>query len=208
MNRRSTSPIAPPATARGERTRQKLVDAAEVVFGHKGYEAASIAEITQEAGVALGTFYVYFPDKKTLFVETVDKLGDRLRKELSEGIEGRADRFEVEEAGIRAFLAFVRRHKLLYRIVRQAEFVDPECFRRYYERMAAPYARGLETAMADGKVRRIDPEPLAWILMGLTDFLGMRYVLWGGRRSTDDIVALAVDFIRRGIDPSQDARRA
>ncbi|MGA9520436.1 MAG: TetR/AcrR family transcriptional regulator [Myxococcaceae bacterium] len=178
------------------------MDAAEAVFGQKGYEQASIAEITQKAGVALGTFYVYFPDKKTLFVETVDNLGRRLRTELSEAIEGRPDRFEVEEAGIRAFLAFVRRHKLLYRVVRQAEFVDPDCFRRYYENLAIPYARGLEEAMRAGQVRKIDPEGLAWILMGLSDYLGMRYVLWGGRRSADDTVALAVDFIRRGIEPS------
>lgn len=177
------------------------MDAAEKVFGQKGYDQASIAEITRKAEVALGTFYVYFPDKKALFIETVDNLGMRLRKELSDAIEGRPDRLEVEEAGIRAFLAFVRRHKLLYRVVRQAEFVDPDCFRRYYNRMAAPYARGLQEAMEAGQVRKLEPEALAWILMGVSDFLGMRYVLWGGRRSTDEIVALAVDFIRRGIEP-------
>ena len=49
-----------PPTARGQKTRAKLLEAAEHVFGKVGYEAASIAGITQRAKVALGTFYVYF----------------------------------------------------------------------------------------------------------------------------------------------------
>ena len=53
-----------PATSRGQRTRNKLLDAAEQVFGEQGYEKASIVEITRTAGVAQGTFYVYFESKK------------------------------------------------------------------------------------------------------------------------------------------------
>lgn len=206
MSPRSAPAVPMPVTARGERTRRKLVDAAEVVFGQKGYEHASIADITSEAGVALGTFYVYFPDKKTLFVETVDNLGERLRKELSQAVEGLTDRVAVEEAGLRAFFAFARRHRLLYRVVRQAEFVDPECFRRYYERIAEPYARGLEQAMSGGRVRQFDPETLAWSLMGMADFLGMRFVLWGASRTPpDQIIDEAVRFIRHGLAPNGEA---
>ena len=76
MNRDSTSARATvtPPTARGQKTRAKLLKAAEVVFGTKGYEAAAIADITRKADVALGTFYVYFPDKKSLYVELVDEM--------------------------------------------------------------------------------------------------------------------------------------
>lgn len=201
MPRRSPAAVPLPVTPRGERTRRKLVHAAEVVFGEKGYEQASIADITREAGVALGTFYVYFPDKKALFVETVDNLGDRLRKELAKAVDGLTDRLLVEEAGLRTFFAFARRHRQLYRIVRQAEFVDFDCFRRYYERLAEPYARGLERAMAEGSVRIIDPETLAWCLMGIADFLGMRFVMWGGsRRPTDEVLEMAARFVRNGLE--------
>lgn len=201
MNRPSTSstPLPRPVTARGERTRQKLVDAAETVFGEKGYEAASIADITQQAGVALGTFYVYFPDKKGLFIECVDNLGHRLRAHLAQAIDGLDDRLDVEEVGLEAFLEFVRQHRMLYRIVRQAEFVDVECFRRYYQRIAEPYARGLERAMEKGEVRRLDPNALAYCLMGLADFLGMRFVLWGRGRAGDAVLQTAREFIRHGL---------
>ncbi|MGC3999905.1 MAG: TetR/AcrR family transcriptional regulator [Anaeromyxobacter sp.] len=196
MNRPSTST---PPTRRGQRTRQKLVEAAETVFGEKGYEAASISDITREAGVALGTFYVYFEDKKTLFVEVVDGLGARLRGELAEAIDGLTDRLEVERAGIQAFFAFVTRHRLLYRVVRQAEFVDEETFRRYYRSFAEPYARGLQLAQAAGQVRPLDPEALAYCLMAIADFLGMRYVLWGRGRGLDQALETALELVRHGM---------
>src|SRR4051812_26185580 len=125
MNRHSTSVRTSPPTKRGQKTRQQLLDAAERVFGTKGFEEASIAELTRRAGVALGTFYVYFPDKKSIFVELVDALGSRLRHHLAESTAGLTDRMQVERTSLAAFFEFADEHRQLYRIVRQAEFVDP-----------------------------------------------------------------------------------
>ena len=47
-------------TARGERTRRKLLEAAERIFAELGYHDASIVKITEAAGVGQGTFYLYF----------------------------------------------------------------------------------------------------------------------------------------------------
>jgi len=200
MNRNSSSR---PPTARGQRTRQKLVEAAEVVFGEKGFERASIADITRQAGVALGTFYVYFEDKQALLVEVVDGLGARLRSELAAAIAGLTDRLEIEREGFRAFFAFTARHRLLYRVVRQSEFVDEACFRRYYQSFAAPYARALAAAQDAGQVRRLDPEVLAYALMGITDFLGMRYVLWGRKKDMRAVLDAAVELVRHGMAAPQ-----
>ncbi len=49
-----------PRTARGMRTKRKLLDAAALEFGEKGFHEASITGITQRAGTALGSFYTYF----------------------------------------------------------------------------------------------------------------------------------------------------
>ncbi len=198
---RAKSKIPAPATARGQRTRQKLLDAAEEVFGERGFDATSIAEITQRAGVALGTFYVYFPHKEAIFVELVDELGARLRKVTTEAVAGLKNRMEIERAGFRAFLAFAGKHRNLYRLVRQAEFVDPAAFKRYYRTIADGYVRGLEGAMRAGQIRKAHAESLAWALMGIADFVGMRFVLW--QQKGDDVDAVLdeiVDFIARGIE--------
>src|SRR5262245_2886 len=138
MNHLSHSKLTPEArkNARGLRTRAALLAAAEELFGVKGYEATSIVDLTRGAKVALGTFYVHFEDKQTLFVELVDSLGSRLRRHLAEATVAATTRLEAERLGLEAFLDFVARHRHLYRIVRQADFVDQACFRRYYRRMA------------------------------------------------------------------------
>ncbi|HVE85117.1 MAG TPA: TetR/AcrR family transcriptional regulator [Myxococcales bacterium] len=197
-----SAPEQRPLTERGRRTRQKLLEAAEAVFGERGYEHASVAEITQRAGVAQGTFYVYFPDKLTVFVKLVDDLGDRLRAEIRQGITGLTDRIDVEREGFRSFFKFVARHRALYRIVRQAEFVDRAAFERYYRRMGDAYARGLKDAAEKGQIEPLDPEITAYGLMGLADFLGMRFILWESAPQIDRVLEQAMALIRFGMEPA------
>lgn len=202
MNRASASPDrSGPVTPRGQKTRAKLLKAAESVFGEKGYERASIADITRKGGVALGTFYVYFPDKQSIFVEVVDELGTRLRRLIAESVADCEDRVDVERQGLRTFFQFVRQHPNLYRVVRQAEFVDEACYRRYYDRFARGYVSGLTRAMEAGEVRRMDPEALAYCLMGISDFLGMRWVLWEEDPGLERVLDTAMTLISHGLDP-------
>lgn len=196
----TSQPLTKPITPRSQQTRQKLLEAAEAVFGEKGYERASIVEITRRAGVAQGTFYVYFSDKKAAFVELVRELSHRLRREIAERVAGLSDRLEIERLGFRTFFTFAHKHRNLYKIVRQAEFVDEEVFRWYYRRLAEGYARGLAQAMEKEQIRRLDPECLAYCLMGIGDFLGMRWVLWDGESPPDQVFEDMMAFIRHGID--------
>ncbi len=197
------APVQTPPTAKGQRTRQRLLDAAEEVFGEVGYERASIVSITRHAEVALGTFYVYFPNKHAIFAELVNELGHGLRRRLAEATAGLEDRLEIEEAGCRAFLEFVRAHKSLYKIVRQAEFVDEELYRNYYRRLATSYVRGLGGAIANGEIRELDPETVAYTLMGVFDFLGMRWVLWEDRLPPRQVIDDVFSMIRRGLEPAR-----
>ncbi|MGX6447503.1 TetR/AcrR family transcriptional regulator, partial [Patulibacter sp. S7RM1-6] len=105
-------------STRGRRTRRRLLDAAEAVFAEFGYPDASVVKITEAAGVAQGTFYVYFPGKQAIFDEIVDDLNRRVRRAMtSAAAEGR-DRADRERRGFRAFFAFTAEHPALYRIVR------------------------------------------------------------------------------------------
>ncbi|MBV1860066.1 MAG: TetR/AcrR family transcriptional regulator [Nannocystaceae bacterium] len=186
-------------TPRGQRTRAKLLSAAERVFGEMGFERASIVEITKTAGVAQGTFYVYFESKHIVFAQLVETLGDSLRSELRQAIAGLDSRMAVEEAGFDAFLAFIGAHRHLYKIVRQAEFVDEALYRRYYTRLAKGYVRGLESAMDHGEFASLDAEAVAYALMGMFDFIGMRWVLWEGTRPPAHVRDAVLSFVRSGL---------
>lgn len=55
-----------PKTDRAAQTRQSILNAAEILFDVKGYEAASTRDIAKAAGVAVGTVFAHFPDKSHL----------------------------------------------------------------------------------------------------------------------------------------------
>lgn len=183
MGRTSVAAKRPlPVTERGQRTRQKLLDAAEHVFGREGYHQAGIGEITRRADVALGTFYLYFPDKHAVFADLVRTLNHRLRRDIQAAIGAIDDRVEQEIAGFEAFFRFVRRHRNLYQVIRQAESVDGSLYRWHYETLAEGYVRGLRRAQAEGQIAAdLDPEAIAYALMGIAEAWGMRWVQWEDR---------------------------
>jgi len=175
-------------TARGERTRQKLLESAERIFAELGYHDASIVKITEAAGVGQGTFYLYFSSKKEVFEEVVLDLNSRVRHAMTEAAEKGGSRAERELLGFGAFFRFTADHPALYRIIRQAEFVSPETLVAHYERLMRPYAAGLEQAMDSGEVAEGDPEVLAWSLMGIGELVGMRWILWNGDKEMPEAV--------------------
>lgn len=173
------------------------------MFGEDAYARAAITEITRRAGVAQGTFYIYFPNKRAIFVELVEHLGALLRQTLAEAVKGASGRLAMEEAGLRAFLAFTTKHRNLYRIVRQAEFIDEDVYRAYYRAFAAGYRQGLSRAIEAGEVADVDAEALGFALMGISDFIGMRWVLWEDSDTVPDRVIEAVmHLLRHGLGPA------
>lgn len=168
-----------PKTERGEKTRQRLLRAAEVVFGEYGFFDASIGEITTRAGIGSGTFYIYYDSKVEVFRDVITNLNHELRKSISITISELKKREDVERVGFREFFDFVKRHKKFYRIIRQAEYVDQELFKWYYRKIAEGYSLGLRKSMQSGEFSSNDPELISYALMGIADFVGMRYVMWG-----------------------------
>jgi AcrR family transcriptional regulator len=53
--------------------RPKIIRAALKVFAHKGYYKATVDDIAKEAGIAKGTVYLYFKDKPSLYISTIDE---------------------------------------------------------------------------------------------------------------------------------------
>ena len=89
MNQVSSSQKAP-KTERGRKTRNKLLEAAEIEFGEKGFHEAGISGITYRAGVALGTFYTYFESKEEIFRALVHYMSRRTREWVSGSPRSRA----------------------------------------------------------------------------------------------------------------------
>lgn len=198
MNQYSTSKKEP-KTRRGRETREKLLEAAESEFGERGFHEAAISGITRRAGVALGTFYVYFESKEEIFRALVSHMGNLTRQWIAERVAESPDRLTAERRGIQAFFEFVRQHSNLYRIISEAQFVAEDAYREYYGAFADAYRENLERAAAEEDIRQGDYEVWSWALIGMSVFLGMRFAVWDDSRSTEEMAASVADLISTGM---------
>ncbi len=188
-----------PRTARGRATQRKLLDAAAIEFGEKGFHEASISSITQRAGTALGSFYTYFESKEALFRALVHDMSAQVGGAAAAKMAEASGPLERERAALTGFLEFVRTHKEVYRIIDEAEFVDPDIYRAHYETTARRMAARLAEAAKAGDVRGDVDEFHAWAIMGMNVFLGLRYAVWGDEMSPEDIATRANAMIAHGI---------
>lgn len=188
-----------PATARGAATRRRLLQAAEIEFGERGFHAASVSSVTSRAGVGQGTFYLYFHSKEEIFITLVRDIGRTLRKEMSQARASELDALDGERAALIAFFAYTKRHPGLYRIVQECQFVDEEEFRRYYLALARDYQLGIEAGSARGTLSPGNASVRAWMMIGIGHFVGLKHCLWDGALPSEDTLDCVMEFIERGL---------
>lgn len=189
-----------PRTERGRKTLRKLLDAAAVEFGEKGFHEASVSSITRRAGVALGSFYTYFDSKDALFRALVADMSEQVKSSARSAISEGMAALAIEKAGLLAFLRFAAEHKEVYRIIDEAEFVDPASYREHYETIAARFVDRLRAGAAKGEFREGLGEIEAWAMMGINVFVGLRYAVWGSEEMTAEAVAAGVNrLLAEGI---------
>lgn len=189
---------------------QRLLAAAEQLFGERTYRHATVAEICARAGIATGSFYAYFGSKQELFVALVRAINADVRAAMRTAIErasaapgAEPGQRAVERAAFRAFFDLLSRRPWIYRIVRESEFVAPGLFQEYYERLARGYARGVRYAQLSGDVDpRYDPEVVAYVYAGVGYTIGMRWAEWtAGGHVPDDVLDDLLEVLARGLPP-------
>lgn len=94
-----------------DRTRQKkdakrtaMMQAAVRIFAEKGYQATTVRDVVQEANVAVGTFYFYFPDKETLFVLLYEETAEFVLQAIRQAINGRVTFPKQLAAALQAYV--------------------------------------------------------------------------------------------------------
>ena len=185
---------------------ERLLAAAEELFGERSYGRTTVADICARAGMATGSFYAYFDSKLEIFAAVVRGINHDLRRAMAIAVANADDNQRARErAAFRAFFDLVSKRPWIDRIVRESEFVAPGLFREYYEQLARGYARGVRVAQLAGEVdARYDPEVIAYIYTGIGNFVGMRWADWtAGGRVPEDVLDDVLELFARGLAPDK-----
>jgi len=166
-------------------TRAALMEAAESLFGTQGFHDTYISDITRNAGVASGTFYVHFKDKRAILEELIAATSRGLRHTVATVIANFSDRRDAEIAGFKANLEYFRVHKNMCNIVNETEFIYPEIWKDYYDRIQNSWIRAIKKAFQDNQMRPFDPSRLSLFLMGIGHYLTEDLVVHGNGSSED-----------------------
>ena len=143
-------------TARGERTRQRLIEAAEVVFGRQGFLDTKITDITAEAGSANGSFYNYFESKEEIFGVVIVRVNDRMRESLDHRAGSDATPRDRIEHATRQYVKAYQANARMVVLLEQVSSITPEfketrleTRRRYSARTERAIRRWQEEGIVD-----------------------------------------------------------
>ncbi len=175
----------------------RIIKAAEIEFGKKGYYRTTVNDIAKRAKIAPGTIYIYFEDKYSLYCHLLRQYGHDIRKKIAEAVKGCDKRLEIERAGLLSFLKQVRKKPHMYQIIWEALYINPVLFADYYETFSSHYKAQLDEAGEE--ITQMDNTVLSYILMGISSFLGLKYVFFDKNADLEVAVDEVVKFLRFGL---------
>ncbi len=185
-------------TTKGQRTRQALLDSARLVFESEGYFGASVSEIGRRCGASQGTFYQYFRNKDQIFRELIDTalfaFWDKADK-----IQKKTDSFsQTFRAGLTVLLEHCRDYAGLHRVLNEFELIETVTI-SYYDSIARYYRGFFREASRQGYIKLLDPNLIAYSLLGVAMFLQMKCGPNPGKYDVSQLSEITSEFMELGI---------
>ena len=191
-----------PSDGPTEGKREQIMEAAIQVFSAQGYHQTKVRDITRAAGISTGTFYIYFKNKRALFVDVVDRvihtiIGDgadaiRREKDIDRRLKVRGEVF---------YNNYNQYNEILHQL--RAEIVGREAWagqkvKKAYQDLTEPLVRDLRRAKSREGYRDVDPELLAYALTGIIEIMSLRTTI-DDKYTFEQIMDFIHDFATYGL---------
>jgi AcrR family transcriptional regulator len=185
--------------------RLQILDAARDVFARRGYNQTTIDDIVAQAGVARGTFYLYFDDKRAVFSELIDRFAAQLTGAIQRIVTDDSSRSVADQVrqNIRAIVATCLAERATTKILfTDAAGVDPAFDRKllaFYDSAVQLLTDSLKDGQALGIVADGEPRVLAYLSIGALKELLHQAVTLGFAEETADVLTHQMySFLSRG----------
>lgn len=187
-----------------ETIRAALLRAAEEVVGEIGYANASVALITQKAGVGQGTFYNYFASRQEILEALLPALGKDMFTHIKKSALGGRSFSELEDRSFRGFFDFLDRTPHFFRILNESSVFAPIGYAQHFETVSTQYMRFLRQSHANGEFpafREDELETIVFIMMAARSYIAMRYVFGEGEQKAlpESVAETYLKFVRYGL---------
>lgn len=183
-------------TARGVRTRAALLAASRRLFETEGYANTTIADITREAGRALGSFYTYFDNKEAVLEQLAEDFKSEVENRVTDLDLTNAEPYEVLREVCAVYWHTCKDHAGDLAAIFQASMLD-ERFAVAWRSIRADARRnlaaGIRSASNAGLAHDPNPEATASALGSMMDYFCYVWLVEGGEadlRSLPDHVAI------------------
>ena len=152
---------------RRERTRRQLLAAATRVLAAKGFHDTKISDMAAAADVGVGTFYLHFPDKETLFDAVVDDTVVRLKATVDAARARAADARDEMLAANAAFFRFAQENREVFKIVFGHAAAYNDLIRRAQALFIADIEKTVRNGIARGLFAPLEPALVAQAVVGM-----------------------------------------
>lgn len=165
-----------PKTGLGRIKMEKLLASSEELFAKNGFYGTSISDICKHAGTAVGTFYIYFDTKTDVYKYLMETYKKEIKDRLADSIKDCKTRYDKEREGLKCFIKYAVSAPNVYNIIWGSLSIDRQMFVDYYVSFARSYSRALKE---DKEVALTDTDSIAYMLMGISNFLGLKAMFTG-----------------------------
>lgn len=191
-------------TREKEKKRAEIIKQAIVVFTRKGYHGTKIVDITGALNISTGTFYLYFRNKRDLFIEVIDDVFRNIVGEAAVAIKDETDFFRRLRIRGRVFYENYTRYNEVLNQLRAEMAGDDhwpeEKIKKIYHGLTEPVRREIERAVKEGILRPVDPDLAAYALTGLIEIMSLRISL-DQKYNLDKIIDFIADLTLNGLLP-------
>ena len=196
------------AEAQRESRRAHILWTALEVFAKNGYHQTRVSDILDAAGIARGTFYLYFESKSAIFLELLDSLLTQLRDTVV-GVETGPDAPPVKDqllATVTNVVRVVEDHQLLAQIIlREAVGLDEDVDQKlneFYGNLRRFISESLQNGQRMGIVRPdLDTDIVAACILGSIKYILEQYVMHSQDEPFDAhrVGRAVLDYNLRGV---------
>ncbi len=185
-----------------DKRKKDIIRTAIEVFSHKGYHRTKIADITGSLGISTGTFYIYFTNKKELFIHVIDDVFRNIVGEAAEAIKNEENFEKRMKIRGRVFYENYSKYSEILNQLRAEMASDDqwpqEKIKKIYHGLTKPVIREIQTAIDQGLMQNVDPDLAAYALTGIIEILSLRLTL-DDKYTFDDIIGFMTDLLSNSM---------